>query len=71
MSGLCGWIGHGAAEQDLIDRMAAPLARFDGAAVEAVNGTRAAVAVAAGESARHLYVADGLLVALWGNPVAR
>ncbi|GGZ08956.1 asparagine synthetase B family protein [Pseudoduganella plicata] len=71
MSGLCGWIGHGAAEQDLIDRMAAPLARFDGAAIEAVNGARAAVAVAAGDAARHLYVADGLLVALWGHPVAR
>ncbi|GGC17089.1 asparagine synthetase B family protein [Pseudoduganella buxea] len=71
MSGLCGWIGHGAGERDLIDRMAAPLAHFDGAATEAVNGSRSAVAVAAFDHARHLHVADGLVVALWGQPVPR
>ena len=71
MSGLCGWIGHGASAADnrvLIDAMAAPLAAFDASPVRTVQGTRSAVAVAALGHSAHIYQNDGLSVALWGQP---
>ncbi|TFW30673.1 asparagine synthetase B family protein [Massilia horti] len=72
MSGLCGWIGHnGASNQELVEAMAAPLARFDGAPVRRVQGRKSAAAVAARDGSAHLYQSDGLLVALWGRPRLR
>ena len=70
MSGLCGWIGYGAGapeNQALIEAMAAPLARFDGAPVQALVGRKSAAAVAAAASTSHAYQRDGLLVAMWGQ----
>ena len=69
MSGLCGWIGHGNSAADnrvLNESMAAPMARFDGAAPRSLEGRRSGVAVAGTADATHLYQRDGLLVALWG-----
>jgi asparagine synthase (glutamine-hydrolysing) len=70
VSGLCGWIGYGASTADnraLIEAMAAPLARFDGAPVQALNGRKSAAAVAAGAGSAHVLQRDGLVVALWGD----
>jgi asparagine synthase (glutamine-hydrolysing) len=70
VSGLCGWIGYGVSAPDnraLIEAMAAPLARFDGAPVQALHGRKSATAVAAGVDSAHVYQRDGLIVALWGD----
>lgn len=70
MSGVCGWIGYGASAADngaLIEAMAAPLVRFDGAPVQALHGRKSAAAVAAGAGSVHVYQRDGLMVALWGD----
>lgn len=73
MSGLCGWIGHGASAADnraLVESMAAPLARFDDSTVTSAQGSRSAAAVAANAGSTHLYQQDGLIVALWGQATA-
>ena len=70
MSGLCGWIGYGATtaeNRQIIERMAGPLARFDGSGVRTLAGGKSALAVAASGGSAHLYQKDGLLVALWGR----
>jgi asparagine synthase (glutamine-hydrolysing) len=70
VSGLCGWIGYGASAADngaLIATMAAPLARFDGAPVQALRGRKSAAAVAARAASAHVFQRDGLIVALWGD----
>ncbi|WP_334188576.1 asparagine synthetase B family protein [Noviherbaspirillum sp.] len=70
MSGLCGWIAHGATQDEnrrLIDTMAAPLARFDSAHVQTAVGSKSAVAIASGGAGSHLYQGEGLLVAVWGQ----
>ncbi|MDQ3185655.1 MAG: asparagine synthase C-terminal domain-containing protein [Pseudomonadota bacterium] len=70
MSGLCGWIGHGITAADnlqLVQRMAGPLARFDGGGVQALAGRNSALAVAASSDSAHVYQKEGLLVALWGR----
>jgi asparagine synthase (glutamine-hydrolysing) len=74
MSGLCGWIGHGASAADnrgLVESMAAPMARFDSSTVTSVQGSRSAAAVAANAGSTHVYQQDGLIVALWGQARAR
>ena len=70
MSGLCGWFGHGAGAGDngaLLEAMAAPLARFDHSAVQALVGARSAAALAASADRSHVYQEAGLIVALWGD----
>ena len=72
MSGLCGWIGHGNSTGEnrvLIEAMAAPLAAFDASEVQTLQGARCAAAVAASHHSAHVYQNDGLLVALWGQPL--
>ena len=73
MSGLCGWYAPNAgkpvaASLELLQRMAAPLARFDHCEVKAAAGTLGAAAVAARSDSAHFYQQDGLLVAIWGRP---
>jgi asparagine synthase (glutamine-hydrolysing) len=70
MSGLCGWIGNAASGADnrgLIEAMAAPMARFDGSAVQAAQGRSSAAAVAAGSASAHVYHSGSLIVAVWGQ----
>lgn len=70
MSGLCGWMGHGAGvgdNQALLATMAAPLGRFDATPVRHVAGRRSAAALAAQPASSHVYQQDGLTVALWGQ----
>lgn len=70
MSGLCGWIGYGATtaeNRQIVERMAGPLARFDGSGVLALAGGSSALAVAASGDNAHLYQKEGLLVAVWGR----
>ena len=70
MSGLCGWVGHGAGAADnrvLVEAMAAPLARFDASPVHTAQGSRSAAAVVAQPGSAHLHQQDGLTVALWGD----
>lgn len=70
MSGLCGWIGYGATiaeNRQIVERMAGPLARFDGSGVQALAGGNSALVVAASGDSAHLYQKEGLLVAVWGR----
>ncbi|MBA2659907.1 MAG: asparagine synthase [Nitrosospira sp.] len=70
MSGLCGWIGHGATATEnlqLVQRMSVPLTRFDGSKVQALAGGNSALAVAANAHSAHFYQKEGLLVAIWGQ----
>ena len=70
MSGMCGWIGYGASAADnqgTITTMAAPMARFDGGAIQAVAGSRSAVAVTAIDASAMVFQRDGALVAVWGQ----
>ena len=70
MSGLCGWIGRDGSVTEnlqLARRMAGPLARFDGSAVEAVAGRNSGLAIAASSDNKHVYQKNGLFLALWGR----
>ncbi len=70
MSGLCGWIGYGAAtaeNRQLAERMAGALARFDASGVQALAGGRSALAVVANRESAHVYQREGLLAAVWGQ----
>ncbi|MEO7493610.1 MAG: asparagine synthase-related protein [Massilia sp.] len=74
MSGLCGWIGSGASGGDsraLIEAMAATMSRFDGTAVQALNGRSSALAVAANGASGQVYQNGSVLVALWGQATIR
>lgn len=70
MSGLCGWIGYSAAtveNRQIVERMAGPMARFDGSGVQTLARGGCALAVAARGDSAHLYQKEGLLVAVWGR----
>lgn len=70
MSGLCGWIGYGAAtaeNRQLVERMAGALARFDASGVQALAGGGSALAVVANRESAHVYQREGLLAAVWGQ----
>lgn len=70
MSGLCGWIGYGTTFTEnlqLVQKMARPLARFDGSGIHALAEGNSALAVAASGDNAHFYQKKGLLVALWGR----
>lgn len=69
MSGLCGWIGYGGADdqiQPIIERMTKPLIRFDGSPAQSLIGNRVALALAASNRYSHTYRKEGLFVGLWG-----
>ncbi|MBB5606525.1 MULTISPECIES: asparagine synthetase B [unclassified Janthinobacterium] len=72
MSGLCGWLAlqdnTAPDNEQLVARMAEPLARFDRVPVQLRTGYGSAVAVAACAGASHVYQKDGLLLAIWGRP---
>ena len=69
MSGLCGWMGSGAADAaGLIAAMAAPLARYDRMPVRQATGRRSAAAVVASDEALAVARSGGVLVAVWGRP---
>ena len=70
MSGLCGWIdgGHaGAADPELIAKMAAAINRFDQSRVHSARREFGQVAAAATGSDVDLYQSDEQLVAVWGR----
>lgn len=67
MSGLCGWLGQDLAGTT-IERMAAPICRFERTPLQSVTAGRAAVALSGSMDCTSLYAADGLIVALWGSP---
>jgi asparagine synthase (glutamine-hydrolysing) len=74
MSGICGWIGKQAGvagSRALIETMAAPMARFEGGAVQALAGRSSAAAVAAAPISAQLYQNGGVIVALWGQALLR
>jgi len=72
MSGLCGWIGGGALdEQAVIAAMAAPLARFDGSLPRTASSRRSAAAVAASAESVHVARHGGVIAAVWGRAGAR
>jgi asparagine synthase (glutamine-hydrolysing) len=70
VSGLCGWIGYGAAAADnlqLVERMAGALARFDASGIQVRAGAESALAVVANSESAHVYQREGLLAAVWGQ----
>jgi asparagine synthase (glutamine-hydrolysing) len=67
MSGLCGWFAAQPATI-AIDRMAAPIGRFERTPLKSAATGRAAVALSGSIDCTSLYQQDGLLVALWGSP---
>jgi asparagine synthase (glutamine-hydrolysing) len=68
MSGLCGWYSREPAALP-IAHMAAPLCRFDPAALRTASNGAGAVALAGGLDRASLYHEDGLLIAHWGERV--
>jgi asparagine synthase (glutamine-hydrolysing) len=68
MSGVCGWIGYAGEQRALMDKMAAPLARFDNSPLQTVHGQRSAATVAAAAGSADSWQQDGLLVLVWGQP---
>ncbi|MDB5935876.1 MAG: Asparagine synthase [Massilia sp.] len=67
MSGLCGWFSHDPAALP-IEQMAAPLCRFDQAALRVGEHGAGMLALAAGIGDGSMLHEDGLLVAAWGEP---
>lgn len=70
MSGLCGWIGYGATDADnrqLIEKMAACIARFDNEKVLTMSKPKASLAIAAGDVSVHTFQKEGVMAALWGQ----
>jgi len=66
MSGLCGWF---AAQPCAIaiERMAAPIGRFERTPLKSAATGRAAVALSGSIDCTSLFHEDGLIVALWGS----
>lgn len=74
MSGICGWLSveHSAIEnQQVVDRMARLLTRFDSNPAQTAAQGSAALSVVAKASHAHLYEKDGLLVGIWGRIKSR
>ncbi len=74
MSGICGWLGvnHSAIEnQQITDRAARVLTRFDSHSVQTAVQGNAALSVSAKASHAHLCEKDGLLVGIWGRIKSR
>jgi len=72
VSGLCGWAGfHATENRQLIERMAAPLAHFDGTGITASVLHNSAFALAAHPKSADLYRQDGLMVAVLGQATFR
>lgn len=74
MSGICGWLSvdHSTIEnQQIIDRMARLLTRFDSNPAQTAVQGNAALSVAAKTSHAHLYEKDGLLTGVWGRIKSR
>jgi asparagine synthase (glutamine-hydrolysing) len=68
MSGLCGWIGDSTSDsRDVINRMAAPLGRFDAGKTLIAAGRLGAAAVCAANDGAQCYQQDGVTIALWGR----
>ncbi len=70
MSGLCGWIGYSATNTDnrqLIEKMAEPIARFDGGEILTLTKSTAAMAIAADDRHMYSYQNNGIVAALWGQ----
>jgi len=71
LSGLCGWIGYGdsvSENQELIRKMAAPLARFDKSIFHGLAGKNSGLAVSASSDNAHIHQEEGVFVAIWGKP---
>ena len=68
MSGLCGWFSREPAAVP-VAQMAAPLCRFDGAALRSAVHSMGAAALAGGIDGGSLFHEDGLLIAHWGERV--
>lgn len=74
MSGIGGWLGtsHSAIEnQQIIDRMARSLTRFDSSVAQTAVRGNAALSIAAKVSHAHLHEKDGLLTGIWGRIKSR
>ena len=67
MSGLCGWFSQEPAAI-AIDRMAAPIARFERTSLKSATHTHGTVALSGSIDCTSLLEEDGLIVALWGSP---
>ena len=69
MSGLCGWFAPASAGAPIaIERMAAPIGRFERTPLKSASHTRGAVALSGSIDCTSLLHENGLIVALWGGP---
>lgn len=67
MSGLCGWLAQDTFPMS-IERMAAPICRFERTPLQSAVAGRAAAALSGSIDCTSLFHEDGLIVALWGSP---
>lgn len=67
MSGLCGWLAPAPMEM-AIERMAAPIGRFERTPLKSAAHGMGAAALVGSIDCTSLLHEDGLIVALWGNP---
>ncbi|MDQ2823184.1 MAG: asparagine synthase-related protein [Pseudomonadota bacterium] len=67
MSGLCGWLSS-APMAIGIERMAAPICRFERTPLKSATHGAGAAALVGSIDCTSLLHEDGLIVALWGNP---
>ncbi|MDT8363162.1 MAG: asparagine synthase C-terminal domain-containing protein [Nitrosomonas sp.] len=70
MSGICGWLETGCAaieNRAVIERMTRPLACFDNSHVQTIVKNDCAISIAAAPHLAHIYEADDLLVAIYGD----
>jgi asparagine synthase (glutamine-hydrolysing) len=67
MSGLCGWFAQEPSGITL-ERMAAPIARFERTPLKSAFHARGAVALSGSIDCTSLLQEEGLIVALWGSP---
>jgi len=67
MSGLCGWYAEEPAGV-AIERMAAPIGRFERTPLKSATHGRGSVALSGSIDCTSLLQEEGLIVALWGSP---
>ena len=67
MSGLCGWYAEAPAGV-AIERMAAPIGRFERTPLKSATHARGSVALSGSIDCTSLLQEEGLIVALWGSP---
>ncbi len=70
MSGLCGWLGYNATNEDnrqIIEKMAEPIVRFGSGKLLTMAKSMAALGIVSDDENIHSYQNNGVVAALWGS----